>query len=331
MANRYTNEGRDSRDLYDNSGRRRDESDERDYGRGRHFNDTANRRYPSFRDRSSYGGENYFGSGRQSYGDGIEDYEPNHSFGSSWRDSTGHSNYETPEQRYDSTRRRVGFGRDAYGLGYGGDWEPEANRRLYENQSFDRDRNEQRNFGRWDRYREHPGSESGFYNERDRGRQNERGWWDRASDEVSSWFGDDEAERRRQRDEQYGGQHRGRGPKNYTRSDDRIKEDINDRLTDHSYLDASDIDVEVNSGEATLTGFVNSRRDKRMAEDIVEDVSGVKNVENRLRVRQQNDYAGRNLGYSQVTGHTELNRQEVDATQGNTPTSDQSRTASTNR
>jgi len=29
-----------------------------------------------------------------------------------------------------------------------------------------------------------------------------------------------------------GGQHRGRGPKNYTRSDQRISEDINDRLTD---------------------------------------------------------------------------------------------------
>lgn len=329
MANRYTNEGRDPRDLYDDSGRRIDNQDDRDFNRAPRYNDTANRRYPSFRDRSSYGGENYFGSGRQSYGDGIEDYEPNHSFGSSWRDSTGSSNYETPERRYDSTRRRAGFGRDAYGLGYGGDWEPEANRRRYENEDYDR--NEQRNLGRWDRYRERPSSESGFYNDRGRVNRDDRSWWDRASDEVSSWFGDEDAQRRRQRDEQYGGQHRGRGPKNYTRSDERIKEDINDRLTDHSYLDASDIDVEVRNGEVTLTGFVNSRRDKRMAEDIVENISGVKNVENRLRVQQQNDYARRNLGYDQVTGHGELNRQEVNATQGNNPTSDQSKTASTNR
>lgn len=329
MANRYTNEGRDPRDLYDDSGRRIDNQDDRDFNRAPRYNDTANRRYPSFRDRSSHGGENYFGSGRQSYGDGIEDYEPNHSFGSSWRDSTGNSNYETPEQRYDSTRRRAGFGRDAYGLGYGGDWEPEANRRRYENEDYGR--KEQRSLGRWDRYRERPSSESGFYNDRGRVNQDDRSWWDRASDEVSSWFGDEDAQRRRQRDEQYGGQHRGRGPKNYTRSDERIKEDINDRLTDHSYLDASDIDVEVRNGEVTLTGFVNSRRDKRMAEDIVENISGVKNVENRLRVQQQNDYAGRNLGYDQVTGHGELNRQEVNATQGNNPTSDQSKTASTNR
>ena len=312
MGNRYTNEGRDPRGLYDDSGRREEHFGGRDFTRGRRFNDTANRGYPSFRDRSSYGGENYFGSGRQGYGDGIEDYEPNHSFGSSWRDSTGNSNYEIPEQRYDSTRRRAGFGRDAYGLGYGGDWEPEANRGRYEERNYDRERDDQRSFGRWDRYRNYPSSEAGFYNDRPRQRD-DRSWWDRASDEVSSWFGGDDRDRT-YRDEGQAN-FRGRGPKNYTRPDDRIKEDINDRLTDHYYLDASDIDVEVSNGDVILTGNVNSRRDKRMAEDIVEDVSGVKNVENRLRVSRQNDYAGQNLGYGQVTGHTELNRQEVRATQ----------------
>src|SRR5215831_9678018 len=138
MANRYTNEGRNPRDLYDNSGRRTEHMEDRDFNEGQRFNDTANRRYPSYRDRSSYGGENYFGSGRQGYGDGIEEYEPNQSFGSSWRDSTGYSNYDDPDRRYDSTRRRAGFGRDAYGLGYGGDWEPEANRRPQQTQNFDR-------------------------------------------------------------------------------------------------------------------------------------------------------------------------------------------------
>lgn len=46
----------------------------------------------------------------------------------------------------------------------------------------------------------------------DRGRRDERGFWDRASDEVASWFGDDDAERRRrqdtrreERDRDYGG------------------------------------------------------------------------------------------------------------------------------
>jgi len=40
-------------------------------------------------------------------------------------------------------------------------------------------------------------------------------------------------------------------------------------------------------GEVTLTGTVTRRQDKRAAEDIVERVSGVKNVENRLRVSDQ--------------------------------------------
>lgn len=113
--------------------------------------------------------------------------------------------------------------------------------------------------------------------------QGGRGLWDRASDEVSSWFGDDDARRRREQDE-----HRGRGPRGYTRSDERIREDVNDRLTDDGWLDASDIEVQVSSGEVTLTGQVSSREEKRRAEDIVEQISGVKNVQNSLRVKDRN-------------------------------------------
>jgi len=125
----------------------------------------------------------------------------------------------------------------------------------------------------------------------DRGEEG-RGWLDRASDAVASWFGDEDAERRRRMDEQR--EHRrGRGPKNYRRSDERIKEDVNDRLSDDYYLDASDVEVAVENSEVTLTGTVNSRNDKRRAEDLAESVSGVTNVENRLRVKQRghNDYS----------------------------------------
>ncbi len=88
-------------------------------------------------------------------------------------------------------------------------------------------------------------------------------------------------------DEQRGGQHRGRGPKGYTRSDDRICEDVNDRLSDDPFVDASEIEVSVSSCEVTLTGTVDSRDAKRRAEDIAEQVSGVKHVQNNLRVQQQ--------------------------------------------
>lgn len=123
------------------------------------------------------------------------------------------------------------------------------------------------------------------YGRFDRTRGDERAWWDRASDEVASWFGDEEAERRRRYDELRSGRYRGRGPRDYRRSDERIREDINDRLTDHAYLDAYDVEVAVVDGEVALSGTVESRRDKRTAEDIAESVSGVKNVQNNLRVK----------------------------------------------
>ena len=127
--------------------------------------------------------------------------------------------------------------------------------------------------------------------------QGGRGFWDRASDEVSSWFGDDEARRRRERDE-----HRGRGPKGYTRSDERIREDVNDRLTDDGWLDASDVEVQVSSAEVTLTGEVSSREEKRRAEDIVEAVSGVKHVQNNLRVKDRS--SGSSQGSTTQFGST---------------------------
>src|SRR5690606_14406620 len=101
-------------------------------------------------------------------------------------------------------------------------------------------------------------------------RYEERGFLDRAGDEVASWFGDEDAARRRQMD------HRGRGPTNYTRSDQRILEDVCDTLTDDWNLDASGIQVTVENGEVTLDGTVGSRFDKRRAEDCAEDVSGVR-------------------------------------------------------
>lgn len=80
------------------------------------------------------------------------------------------------------------------------------------------------------------------------------------------------------------GPHRGKGPRGYNRSDVRIEEDVNDRLTDHAGLDASEIEVSVAGGEVTLNGFVAERRDKREAEDCAEDVYGVSHVQNNLRV-----------------------------------------------
>jgi hypothetical protein len=74
------------------------------------------------------------------------------------------------------------------------------------------------------------------------------------------------------------GPHRGRGPRGYKRSDDRIREDVSDRFSDDPYLDASGIDVVVNNGVVTLNGTVNDRSDRRRAEDIALLVPGVQDV-----------------------------------------------------
>jgi osmotically-inducible protein OsmY len=115
----------------------------------------------------------------------------------------------------------------------------------------------------------------------------EGGFFERAGDEVRSWFGDDH--HRRDRDARQGEHHRGRGPKGYRRSDERILEDVNDRLTDDPHIDASEIQVSVSNREVTLDGAVNSRFEKRHAEDLAESVSGVGHVQNNLRVQQYAD------------------------------------------
>ncbi len=116
-------------------------------------------------------------------------------------------------------------------------------------------------------------------------RDDDRGFWDKATDEVSSWFGDEDAERRREMDRRY----TGLGPRNYARSDTRINEDVCDRLTEHPMVDASNIEVAVSEREVTLSGTVNTRDEKRRAEDIVAAVSGVSHVQNNLRVKQQGE------------------------------------------
>src|SRR6516225_1319045 len=79
------------------------------------------------------------------------------------------------------------------------------------------------------------------------------------------------------------GQHAGRGPRSFKRQDDRIEEDINEQLTRHPMIDATEIEVKVQNGEVTLHGHVDSREAKRMAEDVAESVFGVKEVTNQIK------------------------------------------------
>lgn len=106
-----------------------------------------------------------------------------------------------------------------------------------------------------------------------------RGFLDRAADRVASWFGGGEGEPRASSQD-----HRGKGPKGYRRSDQRISDDVHDALTDDAYLDATEVTAVVSSGEVTLAGVVADREAKHRAERIVERISGVDHVQNNLRI-----------------------------------------------
>ena len=70
------------------------------------------------------------------------------------------------------------------------------------------------------------------------------------------------------------GGHRGRGPRNILRSDERIADDLIERLTRDEEIDASEILVAVEAGSVTLTGEVPERRMKHLAENLAAEVQG---------------------------------------------------------
>ena len=278
---------------------------DRDYDRG---TQNYGRRSESDYDRS-YGERS---EGRSRYGGGRERESGRYGRegGTSEREYGGRS----------SSRRGSDYGSSGREGYWGGGWENERDERSrYGNpigaSGFERGYNDSTRGYSSQRYNYPGGYRSGErYGERgseyDRERyegDEERGWWDRASDAVASWFGDEDAERRRRMDDQRA-HRRGRGPKGYRRSDERIREDVNDRLGDDYYIDASDIEVMVSNTEVTLTGTVQNRNDKRRAEDIAESVSGVSNVENRLRIKQSvPSYLGTGMTGTGLATSTDMN------------------------
>jgi osmotically-inducible protein OsmY len=216
------------------------------YGRGNEYNQGMGMS-------SDYGGNR---DNVNEYGFGGYGNQGTRSYGRGYGNASGHGNYSGRWNDNDYGGHGSTYGNMGdYRSSYRSDW----NR----NRDWDRTRD-------WNRHRE--------------GNEQDRDWWDKTKDEVSSWFGDEDADRRRNWDRMRG--HRGKGPKNYQRSEERIREDVCDHLSDDYIVDASDIDIKVSGSEVILAGIVNSREEKRRAEDIAESVSGVTNVQNQLRVGQ---------------------------------------------
>ncbi|HUR20093.1 MAG TPA: BON domain-containing protein, partial [Vicinamibacterales bacterium] len=87
------------------------------------------------------------------------------------------------------------------------------------------------------------------------------------------------------------GDHRGKGPKGYQRSDERLKEMICERLRDDPEIDPSEVSVTVQGGKVTLEGTVDSRHAKNAIEDVAEQF-GVQDVQNFLRVQKATQMGG---------------------------------------
>lgn len=71
------------------------------------------------------------------------------------------------------------------------------------------------------------------------------------------------------------------------RLDRRIYEDVRERFERSRDIDARTIDVTVRAGIVTLEGSVPDRRSRYVAENLLEDVLGVRDVSNRLRVQRE--------------------------------------------
>lgn len=99
------------------------------------------------------------------------------------------------------------------------------------------------------------------------------------------------------------GLHRGKGPKGYQRSDERLKEMICERLREDPDIDPSEVTISVQGGRVTLEGTVDSRHSKNAIEDVAEQF-GVQDVQNNLRV-QRASQAGETLRSTGKSGSEE--------------------------
>src|SRR5215471_1893895 len=82
-------------------------------------------------------------------------------------------------------------------------------------------------------------------------------WWDFGRAFPPPWAREARPPRR--------GPYVGYGPKGYRRSDERILEEVSDRLMSHPDVDASDVEVHVVNGIVHLMGTVEDRHQKRIA------------------------------------------------------------------
>jgi osmotically-inducible protein OsmY len=245
---------RENRDLAGTSGRL-GQDPERDYGRGGPIGGG-----------SGYGGRQYEGSrgggyqgGDRGQGDGNRDV------GSGYR-GTGYGGF--PDETREMYGGQRGFVRDDRGRGHG--QQGQYGQGQYGQGQYGQGQGPQGGFGQ------------GQYGQGQYG----QGQLGQGGQGPQGGFGQGQygQEQRSARGSESGQR---RVPKNYQRSDQRIYEDVCDRLSDDDELDVSNIEIKVEGGEVTVTGHVDSRSMKRRIEDVAERVPGVKDVHVQVKVQRQ--------------------------------------------
>jgi osmotically-inducible protein OsmY len=256
------------------------------------------REHPVGYERGGYQGGGYQGGGRF-YGDagreqiyreewsqGARDTGPAPRGYDSVRDTDhdrGHFDEDYESRMFSSGVTSGGTGGYDYERGYG-----DGGRQRYEGQyggqygmSRDEGRRRDERGQRWEQRGREAGRDTGDF-------------FRKAGERVASWFGGDE---RRRDDRDRSRDFRGMGPKGYKRNDERISDEVHERLTDDPYVDASNVQISVSAGEVTLSGTVESREAKHRAERCIEDVSGVNHVQNNLRIERGNPLTSPGRGY----------------------------------
>lgn len=98
--------------------------------------------------------------------------------------------------------------------------------------------------------------------------------------------------------------HIGKGPKGYQKSDTNILEDVCEALYISPLVDASEVEVSVSEGIVYLRGVIENRRMKKDAQNVVERVPGVMDVQNVLKIKSTEDFlsglTGDARGYSKA-------------------------------
>lgn len=96
-------------------------------------------------------------------------------------------------------------------------------------------------------------------------------------------FGADDRNWIDRRAERNSGPNAGKGPKGWSRSDQRVREEVCERLTEDRLLDARGVEVSVADGVVTLRGEVPGSSDAAHAEMLARGAPGVRDVVTELR------------------------------------------------